>query len=182
MRVAATLDSNRQMPRAKLRNEDHVGADHSGKGTILVQLRILCRFPPTEYRGRPDIRRHVAVCQSMARPRGPRPHLGQHRDLPGHGGYGAIPPPSWREAQGRCIAVIARCLAPLAYVCSEGETVIVSEDFMSNSKNAVLLEVGLKGRIKRFGDSGSAFIRFDGLKKSHWVWKKNFDKLRAGDI
>eukprot|EP00665_Eupelagonemidae_sp_cell47_P010344 gene10344-biopygen2536 len=88
--------------------------------------------------------------------------------------------PLWR----RYTPIVAQWHAPLAHVCREGGTVIVSERFMSDSRNAVPLEKGLKGRIQRLDEDGNAFIDFDGLEEHcmQWVMTWNFDKLRAGDI
>eukprot|EP00665_Eupelagonemidae_sp_cell47_P015016 gene15016-biopygen9636 len=60
---------------------------------------------------------------------------------------------------------------------TEGLTVIVSEDFVSNSNNQVQLKKGLRGRILEIDEDGDAEIDFNGLPTSHVVLKENFSKL-----
>eukprot|EP00665_Eupelagonemidae_sp_cell47_P016393 gene16393-biopygen8440 len=87
--------------------------------------------------------------------------------------------PLWR----RYAAIMARGLAQFAHVCREGSTVIISEDFISDSTNSVLLKKGLTGLIKLIDEGGDAIIIFDGLSpKAQMVFKDNFDKLSTGDV
>eukprot|EP00665_Eupelagonemidae_sp_cell47_P013082 gene13082-biopygen10367 len=70
---------------------------------------------------------------------------------------------------------------PLGHVCREGGFVIISEDFMSDSENAVLLKKGLKGIIKVIDRDGDAGISFDSLEEVQWVRKKHLDKLSTNN-
>lgn len=59
-----------------------------------------------------------------------------------------------------------------------GCTVLVTEDFASNSKSSVLLREGWHGHINRFDEDGDALLEFPDHQLKEWVHKRNFPKLK----
>ena len=58
-----------------------------------------------------------------------------------------------------------------------GATVCVRMPFVTNSKCSVDLVSGMVGIVRRIDAKGDALIKFEDLKTSHWIFKRNFDKL-----
>jgi hypothetical protein len=62
-------------------------------------------------------------------------------------------------------------------VLQTGTKVVVKAEFISDGKDKIQLQQGLRGSVKRMDDNGDALISF-GLGTATWVKRRNFDKLR----
>lgn len=60
-----------------------------------------------------------------------------------------------------------------------GQRIEVTEAFVIDDKSAMKLAVGTHGTILTVDDDGDAAVRFDGDSGGHWVFKKNFDRMRV---
>ena len=56
-------------------------------------------------------------------------------------------------------------------------TLVVRQGFWSGTKHNVWIEPGVCGTIKKFHDTGHAYVKFVGHKQAQWVRQQHFWKL-----